>query len=345
MLLSFLKRLSKAELVKMLVVLAALGFIAYLCITLRSSTLSSPTVLDYDPWWFFRHAQEILDNGFRLPAWDELSYYPPGRPMEAFQGWPFTMAFMYQVARVFSTISFVELAKWSPIIMVVLTIPPAYFLGKTLSNRWGGILTALFSVLTPTFIGVSMGGYCDSDVVVVLYSLLLVFTVFLALKKWSWPLKKSTLFYLALPILVNTAFVYSWGRGWYILLFFAVFIPTLLIFRVIQEIIGQRKFKINLSPIITEAKRLFIPLIIIFIITNIIGVVFGISDFYSSIVGGYFFVTGQRLIVNISVAELQTIDIFTMAGFDQIASRVGVGPMLFTIIGLPLPRYSFSCGQ
>ncbi len=334
--LDFLKKMSRNDIAKTIIVLAALGIVAYLCIVIRSPTLNSPTVLDYDPWWFFRHAQEILENGFRLPGWDKLSYYPPGRPMEAFQGWPYTIAIMYKVARIFSTIAFVEIGKWSSIIMVVLAIPPAYFLGKTLSNKWGGVLTALFSVLTTTFIGVSMGGYCDSDVVVVFYSLLLVFTVFLALKKWTWPPKKRSLLYVALAILVNTMFVYSWGRGWYILLFFAVFMPTLLIFRVIQEIIGQRRFKISLSPIIAEAKQVFIPLIIIFIATNIIGVVFGISDFYNSTIGGYLFVTGQKLIVNISVAELQTIDIFTQAGFNQVAGRVGMGPAIFTMLGLPL---------
>ena len=331
----FFKR-RKKEFIKSIIVLIALSVIAYLCVILRSSTLNSPTVLDYDPWWFYRHAKEILDNGFRIPIWDELSYYPPGRPTEPFQGWPITMAVMYLITRIFSTISFVEFAKLSPIIMTLFAIPPAYFLGKTLSNKWGGICTALFSLLTPSFIGVSMGGYCDSDVVVVLYSILTVLSVFLALKKWTWPLKKNTIFYIILPIIVNTVFVYSWGRGWYILLFFAGFMPMIVLFRIIQEIFLQQKFKIDFTPIIAEAKQLFIPLTIILIITNIIGVVFNLSNIYYTITGGYQFVTGRKLIVNISVAELQPINIFTRAGFNQVAGRIGVGPMLFTMFGLPL---------
>jgi len=328
--------MSDRQMERTLIVLISLGIIAYLCILLRSGTLDSPTVLDYDPWWFYRYAEDILENGLKVPVWDDLSYYPPGRPVEQFQGWPVTMAVLYTVARIFSTVTFVEFAKWSPILMTLFAIPPAYFLGKTLSNRWGGICTALFSLLTPTFIGVSMGGYCDSDVVVVFYSLLSVLAIFLAMKKWKWPLNKSSIFYVALAILINTAFVYSWARGWYVLLFFAGFIPALLVFRMLQEIIAQRKFKIDLAPIVSEAKHLFVPLVIIMVVMNAIGLAFNLGNMYTNVIGGYQFISGEKLIVNISVAELQPIDIFTQSGFNQVTDRVGTGPALFTMFGLPL---------
>lgn len=324
-----LKKITMKEWAGIAIVLISLGAIAYLSFVTRSATLDTRTVLDYDPWWFFRYAQYIVEHGFTLPKWDELSYYPPGRPIEVYEGWPYTIAIMYTVARFFTATTLVEVAKLSPILMVLFAIPPAYVLGKTLSNKWGGIFTALFSVLTPTFIGVSMGGYCDSDVVVVLWSILLVLTVFLALKKRTIP-------YIALAILVNTAFVYSWARGWYILLLFTAFIPLLMIFRAIQEIFAQRRFKIDLAPIIAEAKKLFIPLTIILVVTNIIGVVFNLSNIYYIIVGGYAFINGNKLIVNQSVAELQPVNILTQDGFMQVASRIGLGPFLFTIIGLPL---------
>jgi hypothetical protein len=44
----------------------------------------------------------------------------------------------------------------------------------------------------------------------------------------------------------------------------------------------------------------------------------------------------QALLVNISVAELQKINIFTKDGFNTVADRVGFLPTLLTIIGLPV---------
>lgn len=65
---------------------------------------------------------------------------------------------------------------------------------------------------------------------------------------------------------------------------------------------------------------------------------------FHSLVGGLAFtgIGGEPLIVNISVAELQPINIFTLSGFSSVASRVGLLPALLTLIGLPvLALYKF----
>jgi dolichyl-diphosphooligosaccharide--protein glycosyltransferase len=322
----------KRKILLVILTIAALFFVAYLNYYARISTMSSPTVLDYDPWWFFRHAKEILENGFIVPKWDTLSYYPPGRPAEHYQGWPYTIDIFYEISRIFSNISFTDLAKLSPVIMAILAIFPAFAVGRLVSNNWGGVVTALFATLTPTFIGVSMAGYSDSDVVVVFHSFLSIFSIFLALKKR--PIKKSIPFYI-LAILINLAFVFSWGRGWYILLFLTGFIPALLIFRLIEQIIHQRKFSISLTTIKEEVKSLIVPLLVIVIVTNVIGTLLNLSNIYNTLFGGLLFVSGQKLLVNISVAELQAINIFTKEGFNAVAGRVGLGPTLFTFFGLP----------
>ncbi len=50
-----------------------LAVIAWIGIWIRLSTANTNLILDYDPWWFFRHAQEILNNGGLPPQWDLLS--------------------------------------------------------------------------------------------------------------------------------------------------------------------------------------------------------------------------------------------------------------------------------
>jgi len=355
--------------------------IIFLSIYVRFSTLSSPVILDYDPWWYYRHAVEILNNNFQTPQWDLLSFYPPGRPAEAYQGLEYLMIFFYQAISIFKNISFMEVAKLTPLILVGLVSIPAFLIGKLLSNKWGGLTTALFVTLTPTFISVSMAGYCDSDAAVVLFFPLSIYSIFLALRKRNF-------YFYALAILVNLAFAYTWGGGWLPQIFYIFSLPGFVIFRILENMIHERKFKFEFSKIFDEVKPLVKPLVIILLITNVIGTFLGLGNSISSLligfgftglagtvvllvfttvialfgfVAGYSFrgvlggvlgtivglalvvfyiffggLSFQPLLVNISVAELQRINIFSTEGFYAIASRIGMATTLFTLIGLPL---------
>jgi len=176
----------------------------------RLGTMKDDTVLDYDPWWQYRYAKMILENGMKIPKWDLLSFFPPGRPTYTSLGWEYTMIFFYKTLSPFiKDFTFMEAAKLSPALMVGLASVAAFFLGKTLTNNWGGIATGIFAALTPTFIGVSMAGYCDTDAVVVFYSFLCIFSIFFALKK-------KKIYYYAIALIANLFFIYNWWFGWYI---------------------------------------------------------------------------------------------------------------------------------
>jgi len=254
--------------------LLLLAGIIYLSVSTRLSTLASPTVLDYDPFYFYRHSLEILENNMVPYKWDLLSFYPPGRPFERFLGWEYTMIAIFKIISFFVRTTFVEVAKLAPVIIVALATIPAFFLGRFLSNKWGGLATALFATLTPTLIGVSMAGYCDTDAIVVFYFFLSVYSILLALKKRSIP------FYI-FAILVNLAFVYNWGAGWLPLMLFIALIPGMFVFRLLEDIVYQRKLKLDLRKVWDEMKPLLIPLLIISLVTNVIGYLLGLGDCYS----------------------------------------------------------------
>jgi asparagine N-glycosylation enzyme membrane subunit Stt3 len=308
-------------------------FIILLNAYVRIGTLNSPTVLDYDPFWFYRYAEMILNNNFQMPRWDILSFFPPGRPVEPFQGWPYTIAIFYKLLNFLSKgITLTKAAILSPVLMVALIPIPAYFLGKILTgNNIAGLVTAVFATLSPAFIGVSMAGYCDSDVPVVFYSFFSVLLVIFALKK------KSILSYV-LAIVANLLFVFNWGAGWITLILFFAFIPAIILFRILEDIIHTRKLTFNLSTVLKEVKALLIPLFIVMAVVNALGfVLFGTTMFHS-LFGGLAFtgLFGQPLVVNVSVAELQPINIFTRDGFFAVAGRVGLLPVILTFFGLPL---------
>jgi len=312
-----------------LITLLLLIGLAYFAAWTRTPTLGTKVILDYDPWWQYRYAKDILDSNFNPPKWDLLSFFPPGRP-EGINGWHYTMVFFYKFLSLFiPTMTFMETAKLAPVIMVGLGIIPAFLLGRELSNGWGGLLTGLFAIAAPTFVGVSMAGYCDTDVVVVFYTFLTIFAVFLAMKK-------KKIHYYALATLITIWLIYNWWFGWYIILFFALYIPAFLSFRLVENIVHERKLVIDVRKLIVDSKSTLLPLIILLVIINVAGITLGIGHLFAILGAAFRFLGGGAQIVNVSVAELQPINIFTRGGFLQVAGRVGLIPMVIAIIGLPL---------
>jgi len=61
---------NRKDLLKLGLYAAGLAIIIYLAIQTRMSTYNTPTVLDYDPFWFYRHAEAIVNNGYKVPQWD-----------------------------------------------------------------------------------------------------------------------------------------------------------------------------------------------------------------------------------------------------------------------------------
>ncbi|MGC8812272.1 MAG: STT3 domain-containing protein [Candidatus Aenigmatarchaeota archaeon] len=322
--------ISKKQIFSWLVTLTILLVIIYLSVHVRLSTLDAQTILDYDPWWYYRHALEIMKNNYLPLSWDLQSYYPPGRPYEVQMGFEYTMILFYKIAQLFfGNISFMYIAKISPLIMVALGAIPAFLLGRVLSNKWGGLATALFALLTPTFIGVSMAGYCDNDPVVVFYTFLCTFSVLLALKKKSIP-------YYILAIISNLLFVWNWGGGWFVLILLTACLFFLFFFRIIEEMIHQRELIIEVGKPIQEIKSLLIPYLIILIPTNIISFLLGWGNIVTAFLVMLGFMDPSRgLLVNISVAELQRINIFSASGFSEIVGRIGYAPLFISLSTIP----------
>lgn len=356
--------------------------IAYLGVWTRLSSINSPTVLDYDPWWFYRYAQMILDNNLKLPSWDLQSYSLTGRTISLFHGWEYTIILFYYIINFFSSLSFMKVAIISPLIMVALTTIPAYFLGKLLTNEVGGLVTAFFAVLIPSFIGVSMAGYCDSDAPVAFYFFLSIFACLLAIKKKKLP-------FIFFAVASNLLFVWNWGGGWITSILLIAFLIALPIFRILENFIHTFSLKFDFKKIYEEWVNVNDTIFMIIGVSSILSFfLFNFSIFHSFFGGlaftglaaltrwivflaslawlgfsSFYFISSiskkplkekalfsfqllisafmlyflfsafsiaptKPLIVNISVAELQPINIFSSEGFMAVAGRVGLLPTI-----------------
>jgi len=329
--------MNKTTVLVALLSLLGLAVILFLAIYVRLGTINSPTVLDYDPWWFFRHAKEIVENDYRFPEWDTLSYYPPGRPTEPYPGWSYTIALLYKFAQKFSpTITLTYIAKISPLILIGLTVFVAFLFGRLISNYLAGLSLALFSVLATTLIGVSMAGYSDSDVVVVFYTFLSLFTYFLLIKNLH--NKRKAIPLLIITVVANLIFIFNWGAGWLPSILMLATIPSFFVYKIFEGMLHLKKLNFNWRYALNETRHIAIFLLITLLILNVIGFFLGFSTMFHSLLGGLGFtgIAGEPLIVNISVAELQKINIFTKEGFFAVAVRVGLLPTILTFFGLPL---------
>ncbi|HDJ96489.1 MAG TPA: hypothetical protein ENG45_00255 [Candidatus Aenigmarchaeota archaeon] len=312
------------------IIIVLLLSLMYIAFWTRSATLKSEVILDYDPWYFYRLAETILKNNLKPPKWDLLSFFPPGRPFHKQLGWPYTMILFYKIQKLLNQkANFMETAKLAPALVVSLCVIPSFLLGKLFTNEWGGLLTSLFIVFAPAFIGVSMAGYCDTDAVVVMYTFLTVFSILLAVKK-------NKIHYYIFSSVVFFWFVYNWWFAWYIILYFTLFIPGLLLFRVIERSIREKRFALDLKATFEDSKPVIIPLFILILLVNVVGTILGLGNLMAIFGSAFRFLSGKAQIVNVSVAELQPVNVFTKNGFLQIAGRAGIIPTALAIFGLPV---------
>ncbi len=260
-----------------------LAAIVLTAIGIRWISADFQVLLDADPWWFYRHAQEIYNNSFQPPKWDLLSYYPPGRPVNYYLGWSYTIATFYAMIHPF--LPALSLMKFSGLFTPVfasLSAVPAYFVGRMITNRWGGLVTALLVVISPAFLTVSLAGDADSDSTDVFYTLLAVLTTLYAIKKAD-KLKfedfkvffKSLGIYLpyVIPaILAYWLFATNWNFSWYIYFIFLFFIPLLILFRFLEgKIFLREKGYLSLTyEKIVKSRNVVIPVILIGLLGELI---------------------------------------------------------------------------
>jgi len=340
-------------------IILLLGIIV-LAIGLRLSSADFTRISDYDPWWFFRHTEEILNNNLVPPKWDILSYYPPGRPVDYYEGWSWTNAVAYLAAKV--VLPNISLTRFTGLFITVfagLCAIPAYFVGKYVTNKWGGLVTALFGTVTVINITRSLAGYIAADAADVLYTFIVVIAMLYTMDTWkdfsflSLKTKKGIKYFLTLflTIFAYWLFAMNFNNSWYIYYIFVLFIPFFIFFKILESVIARKP--IHLGAILVENKGLILSIILIGIIGEIVtlltaGWPFNTVDPIRGVLTGFNFISGQALLVNISIAELQPLN---LACFNPTSSsystqdclntrtsfiqNIGIAPLILGLFGLP----------
>jgi dolichyl-diphosphooligosaccharide--protein glycosyltransferase len=203
-----------------------------------------------DAYYFMRIVDNLVHNFPHLITFDPYSIYPGGSGISNLQFWPYLIS---GVAWLFGfgspsqhTVDVVGV--YFPAVLGALTTIPVYFIGKTLFNRWAGVLAAgLIAVLPGEFLGRSALGFTDYHVAEVLFTTVAMLFLILAVKAGRdkqltfgslWQRQWST---------VTKPFIYSLLAGVFLGIYFLtwpgalLFVFIIFIYLVIQFIIDHLK--------------------------------------------------------------------------------------------------------
>jgi asparagine N-glycosylation enzyme membrane subunit Stt3 len=320
-----------------------LAIIFSFAVFVRWSTSNFDYILDYDPWWFFRYAQELVQNNLIPPKWDILSYFPPGRPVDFYLGWSYTIAIFYFLVKPFTAMT---LMKFSGLFIAFFSAAcaiPAYFVGKYVTNKWGGLTTAFFGTITPIFVSRSIAGYPAADAADVFWTFVTVFTMLYAIKNFKSFKDKKSWFSIGLAVFSNWLFALNFNNSWYIYFFFLAFVPLVLVARMFEFLLIKKRegsFGIKMRDFFKEFKFTIIAIALIGILGQVvcqitIGWPFNTTPPLQNFFSALGFLNNATLLVNISIAELQSLNVFSTSGFSQLISNIGFVP-IFLMFGLVL---------
>ncbi len=160
-----------------------------------------------DAYWHMRIVDNLVHNFPHLNSFDPYMAYPGGGGTSYL--FPF---FDYLLAGVIWLIGLGSptehtidtVAAYFPAVLGALTVIPVYFIGKTLFDRWAGIIAAaLIGILPGEFLGRSILGFTDHHVAEVLFTTTAMLFLILAIN--SAKREQLTLAHLKHPLRVPAA--------------------------------------------------------------------------------------------------------------------------------------------
>ncbi|MBW2986328.1 FKBP-type peptidyl-prolyl cis-trans isomerase [Candidatus Woesearchaeota archaeon] len=186
---------------------------------------------DIDPYYYLRNARNIVENGQVYDElkdgkpWDNHMLAPIGRSADTSLH-NYVLAYIYKIMHFFnSNITLMQAAGYFPIILVLLSLIPAFFIGRKFSGNVGGFFTASMLALCTAAFGRTPWGHADTDAYTLFFSLFILWFLVEAIATKNYKYRFGL---LALSGLFTGFFALAWNGWWYvfdfILISFAVYL-------------------------------------------------------------------------------------------------------------------------
>ncbi len=138
-----------------------------------------------DAYHYMRQVDNLVHNFPHLISFDPYMRYPHGLQLGSLNLFVYLLSGIIWLVGLGSptqhTVDIVGV--YFPAIVGALTVIPVYFVGKTLFNRWAGVIAAgLIAIYPGEFIGRSILGFADRDAVEALFTTVTMLFLILAVK-------------------------------------------------------------------------------------------------------------------------------------------------------------------
>jgi len=234
---------------------------------------------EVDAYSYMRLEDNLLQHFPHITPFDPYTYFPQGAavyypPLFTLLLGGFIWLFSFGAP---TAHSINVLGALFPAILGSLTVIPVFVIGKTLFNKWAGLIAAfLVAILPGEFLGRTMLGFTDHHVAEIFFTAITMMFLILALKnneqpkeisqgKPDWKVSKKIIIYSLLAGLFLGLYLQMWAGG-------PLFILLLFIYFVAQFIINNLKRR--------PTKHLFVIGSLVFVVASIITLPF-LPKYYS----------------------------------------------------------------
>jgi dolichyl-diphosphooligosaccharide--protein glycosyltransferase len=178
-------------------------------------------LLAIDPYFWMRHARNILKNGHVGDSlkdgkpYDNFMYAPRGRFIPGDVLNAYAQAYLFKIINFFNrNIDLMGVAFYVPIIVASLSVIPAFFIARKIGGDLAGFIAALLVAVSSPFMSRTAGGFSDTDA----YTVLLPFMItWLFLEAFESNDTKKIILLSSLAGFFVGLFSFAWGGWWYIL--------------------------------------------------------------------------------------------------------------------------------
>jgi len=174
---------------------------------------------DIDPYYYLRFARNIVENGQPYDElrdgkpWNNHMVAPLGKKYN-FHMHNYVLAYIYKIMHFFnSKVDVMYAATYFPIIFVLLSLFPAFFIGRKFSGNVGGFFTASMLALCTAAFGRTPWGHADTDAYNIFFPLLILWVF---IEAFSVKNQKKQYGLLALSGLLLGVYSLTWNGWWYV---------------------------------------------------------------------------------------------------------------------------------
>lgn len=169
-----------------------LCLIFLLALTIRSEYIreDGKYLLGADPYYHYRMAETILDQGTR-PEWDYTASWPTGQPVTYPPLFQYYLAYSFKIIGDPLGFSLFTWCIYAGIIPLFFCIVLMVLIGTFITNQYGGFLAAFVFATIPAVTMRTLIGFTDTDTFVLLFSLFVTLLFILTVKNEDKPKDKN----------------------------------------------------------------------------------------------------------------------------------------------------------